>query len=47
MAKKAFALNGIIKRCKALYTGAVADVLDSLGLRQQVLPYAIARSRPT
>jgi 4-hydroxy-4-methyl-2-oxoglutarate aldolase len=29
------------RRYKALYTGAVSDVLDSLGLRQQALPHYI------
>lgn len=29
------------RRYRALYTGAVSDVLDSLGFRQQVLPYYI------
>lgn len=29
------------KRYKALYTGAVADLLDARGLRQQVLPHYI------
>jgi regulator of RNase E activity RraA len=42
MAKKAINTNDVIKRYKTLYTGAVADVLDSLGLRNQVLPYSIA-----
>jgi regulator of RNase E activity RraA len=42
MAKKAPTLNDVIRRYRVLYTGAVADVLDSLGLRNQVLPYYIA-----
>ena len=42
MAKKAPTLNDVIRRYRALYTGAVADVLDSLGFRNQVLPYYIA-----
>lgn len=42
MAKKAIPPRDVIKRYKTLYTGAVADVLDSLGLRGQVLPYYIA-----
>ncbi len=29
------------RRYRALYTGPVSDVLDSLGLRQQVLPHSI------
>lgn len=29
------------KRYRALYTGAVSDVLDSLGLRQQAHPHYI------
>jgi 4-hydroxy-4-methyl-2-oxoglutarate aldolase len=32
----------VSKRYRALYSGAVADVLDALGLRQQVLPHYIA-----
>ncbi len=31
----------LIRRYRALYTGAVSDVLDSLGLRQQALPHYI------
>ncbi len=31
----------VTRRYRALYTGAVSDTLDSLGLRQQVLPHAI------
>lgn len=42
MSSKASALKDVIKRYKTLYTGAVADVLDRLGLRNQVLPYYIA-----
>jgi 4-hydroxy-4-methyl-2-oxoglutarate aldolase len=34
-------LDEIIKRYKVLYSGAVADTLDELGLRDQVLPYGI------
>lgn len=46
MAKKELTPNDIITRYKALYTGAVADILDSLGLRHQVLPYYIAPVTP-
>jgi 4-hydroxy-4-methyl-2-oxoglutarate aldolase len=42
MAKKAITPNDVVKRYKTLYTGAVADVLDSLGFRNQVLPHYIA-----
>jgi 4-hydroxy-4-methyl-2-oxoglutarate aldolase len=31
----------LVKRYKCLYTGAVSDTLDDLGLRQQALPYYI------
>ncbi|HSB81918.1 MAG TPA: RraA family protein [Candidatus Methylomirabilis sp.] len=42
MSSKTSALKDVIKRYKTLYTGAVADVLDRLGFRNQVLPYYIA-----
>ena len=32
-------LDEIIKRYKALYTGAVSDTMDELGLRNQALPH--------
>ena len=35
-------LNEIVKRYKALYTGAVSDTLDEMGLRNQALPHYIA-----
>lgn len=35
------ALEELPRRYRALYTGAVSDVLDSLGLRQQALPHSI------
>ena len=38
---QALAVDELSRRYKALYTGAVGDVLDGLGLRQQVLPYYI------
>ncbi len=31
----------IIQRYRALYTGAIADTLDAMGFRKQVLPYYI------
>jgi 4-hydroxy-4-methyl-2-oxoglutarate aldolase len=34
------------RRFRALYTGAVSDVLDDLGYRNQVLPSAIVALRP-
>ena len=34
-------LEGISRRYQRLYTGAVADVLDELGLRNQALPHEI------
>ena len=37
----ALAPDELIRRYKALYTGAVSDVLDRLGLRQQALPHTI------
>ena len=36
-----FNLDEIIERYKALYTGAVSDVLDEMGLRNQALPHYI------
>ena len=42
MPAKKIPLKDVIRRYRALYTGAVADVLDSLMLRDQVLPYSIA-----
>ena len=35
------ASDELSKRYRALYTGAVSDVLDSLGVRQQALPHYI------
>lgn len=35
-------LDELIKRYKALYTGAVSDTLDELGFRDQALPYYIS-----
>jgi regulator of RNase E activity RraA len=34
--------DGVCSRYLALYTGAIADILDKRGLRQQVLPRGIA-----
>jgi len=34
-------LDEIVKRYKNLYTGAVSDILDSMNLRNQALPYYI------
>jgi 4-hydroxy-4-methyl-2-oxoglutarate aldolase len=34
-------MEEIVRRYKALYTGAVSDTLDAKGLRNQVLPYYI------
>jgi 4-hydroxy-4-methyl-2-oxoglutarate aldolase len=34
-------LDDLIKRYKNLYTGAVSDTLDEMGLRSQALPYYI------
>ena len=42
MPAKKISLKDVIRRYRALYTGAVADVLDSLALRTQVLPHYIA-----
>jgi 4-hydroxy-4-methyl-2-oxoglutarate aldolase len=36
----------VARRFRALYTGAVSDVLDELGHRNQVLPSSIAALRP-
>jgi 4-hydroxy-4-methyl-2-oxoglutarate aldolase len=37
----AFGVDELIKRYKNLYTGAVSDTLDELGLRNQALPHYI------
>jgi 4-hydroxy-4-methyl-2-oxoglutarate aldolase len=42
MPAKKIALKDVIRRYRALYTGAVGDMLDKLGLRNQILPYYIA-----
>jgi regulator of RNase E activity RraA len=41
MTPTTLSVKELVLRYQALYTGAVADVLDSLGLRNQVLPYYI------
>lgn len=41
MSANTFSPAELSQRYKALYTGAVSDILDSLGLRQQALPYPI------
>lgn len=38
--------NGVSSRFNALYTGAVLDVLDELGLRSQALPYELVALEP-
>jgi regulator of RNase E activity RraA len=42
MALKALPAEEVSRRYRTLYTGAVSDVLDSLGLRSQALPHYIA-----
>jgi len=41
MVNKSLDLDELIKRYKALYTGAVSDTLDEMGYRNQALPHYI------
>jgi regulator of RNase E activity RraA len=45
MALKALSADEVSRRYRTLYTGAVSDILDSLGLCHQTLPYYIAPLR--